>query len=974
MERRDAMAETSALMPNDEIIYHCSVCGGAAIEAVEQNCPHCGAAARTRSLEPFLLQHLAPELDKTLAASLPLMAFSMVPREEDALAKYFPAIQPVTLFGDYGPRSVKDIDARDLGRFADNSFSGHFSIVLFDYFLEHEKALSEAFRVLAPGGVFFTQFMYWRLIEGNQPPAMVSVIEKRPGYYDYVPDGKELLSIEVGAQWFLERMCDAGFEAEHVAMKDPISSAVSHWFRGKKTAAGAAAYTCGICGEASSEAVNIEDCPHCNSPSRTRSLPIVIDRHIAQLFAELGDQAMPLLDKPLLSFAMTAAERKVLSKCFNNFTSVSLYGDYGAGHQSGVDARDLSRFEDGAFSGVFSILLFDYFAEHEAAIREAARVTAPGGVFMTLILDGRVRDDDVGPVVMKTIDPRPGYFDYLPEGEKLLSVAVGRNWFLSTMRQAGFEADYVAVTDPISIRTSHWFIGRKPESEIPAQQSAANAAYGDAQPMGVSVAMNIAADALNQNVPDLPEMSSGTSVVIEGLDAAQWDHLWPGQLLPLVMTDDEALDSAAVPATAPAQRRFSIPLPRQSAPKLVSLVYRIPELASGWTGYFFADHREVGPPKARVAVVLLTGSGSVMVSTDNGDTWERRVLDELGGRLIQNGFICNNGSFILQAYRKPMPDIPSIEQKYAEKPTIYVYDSQWRFLGSSEPANAYWHGSASIGDADGTIMFAEYHDNMAKYLPPFSDSKEQWLPMMRANSVFRSRDAGLSWQKVFTKSAEEIRHFHTCAPDPFRKGAWWLSSGDQAYECRVWYSEDDGDTWHDVTNQEPSFVYPKSSPPTADARSCYRYTDVVVSEQGLLWGSDDLLGPLENADPDLPRALRSGSRLFYSPKSNPLNPVELAFCGMPIRNLVDIGPAFLVLTEAKYQTVSLRPQVFAVFKDRPTRAHLLFDVDNYNGQVTGLTYSKASRRAIRGRFFTYRDSAAAFPDGARLLQWDVSLR
>ena len=189
---------------------------------------------------------------------------------------------------------------------------------------------------------------------------------------------------------------------------------------------------------------------------------------------------------------------------------------------------------------------------------------------------------------------------------------------------------------------------------------------------------------------------------------------------------------------------------------------------------------------------------------------------------------------------------------------------------------------------------------------------------------------------------------------------------------RVWYSPDDGDTWHDVTNQEPDFAYPNPTPPTEDARSCFRYTDIVVSENGLLWGSDDLLGPLAGANPDLARAQRSGSRLFYSPKSNPLDPVEIAFCGMPIRNIIDIGSAFLVLTEAKYTSVSLQPQVFALFKDRPGKAHHLFSVDNFSGKPTGLSYSKASRRAINGRFFTFRDGHAAFPDGARMLQWDVN--
>ena len=171
-----------------------------------------------------------------------------------------------------------------------------------------------------------------------------------------------------------------------------------------------------------------------------------------------------------------------------------------------------------------------------------------------------------------------------------------------------------------------------------------------------------------------------------------------------------------------------------------------------------------------------------MASQDNGDTWERVALPALNGRSVNNGFICDNGNFILQAYRRPQPDTLPVEQKFMEKPTIFVFDPQWNFLGSAEPSPAYWHGSASIGEANGTIMFADYHDNVAKYTAPYNSSKELWLPLMHPNSVHRSRDGGLTWETVFTKSPEEIRHFHTCVPDAFRLGAWWLSSGDKAYE------------------------------------------------------------------------------------------------------------------------------------------------------------------------------------------------
>jgi hypothetical protein len=73
----------------------------------------------------------------------------VVPHEEAEFAKPFPDLQPVTLSGDYGEKSIKEVAARNRSRFAGNSFSGHFSILLSWYFNEQEKALSEACRARA---------------------------------------------------------------------------------------------------------------------------------------------------------------------------------------------------------------------------------------------------------------------------------------------------------------------------------------------------------------------------------------------------------------------------------------------------------------------------------------------------------------------------------------------------------------------------------------------------------------------------------------------------------------------------------------------------------------------------------------------------------------------------------------------------------------------------------------------------------
>lgn len=417
-------------------------------------CPHCGAPARARSVPVFFAAHCPPQ---ALRERLPALLFSPA-RERKPLAALFPHLTAVTLYGNYGDDVMPGVDARDLSRFADASFSAHLSIILFDYFTEHERALAEAFRVLAPGGLFATLILDGRIRGGA--PHVVKTLEKKPGYYDYWPDGVDILSIGVGASWLAEAMRAAGFaDAAHVAIPDPISGYVSHWFVGTKPAGlfarlaqrfrrRTAPLSCPICKTAFPPGFDGGDCPACGAPARVRSLP--------QAWKRIG----PISGK-LLGFALTGAERDFLAPRADGIVSVSLYGDYGAGHIAGVDVRDLSRFEAGSFACVFALLLFDYFPEHEQALAEIARVLKSGGVLATAILESRLGEDDAPPVVTKIIEAKPGYFDYVPAETPLVSIRVGRRWFLAAVERAGFAAETVTITDPASRTRTTWFIGRK---------------------------------------------------------------------------------------------------------------------------------------------------------------------------------------------------------------------------------------------------------------------------------------------------------------------------------------------------------------------------------------------------------------------------------------------------------------------------------------------------------------------------------
>jgi hypothetical protein len=210
----------------------CPLCGSA-IARGEQNCPGCDSRVRVRSLAPLLREVILPGLKGTPAASLPLLTFAAASSEQKLLAPNFAGFVSVSLFGKYGKNHKAGVDARALTGFADGAFAGHYSCLLFDYFLEHEQAIAEAYRVVAPGGVFFTHIQHTRVSEGARPPAQLSVIKPGPGYYTYIPDGEQMLNVRVGADWFLETMKAAGFRAERYLVDDPCGIACD-WFVGWK--------------------------------------------------------------------------------------------------------------------------------------------------------------------------------------------------------------------------------------------------------------------------------------------------------------------------------------------------------------------------------------------------------------------------------------------------------------------------------------------------------------------------------------------------------------------------------------------------------------------------------------------------------------------------------------------------------------------------------------------------------------------
>lgn len=413
-------------------------------------------------------------------------------------------------------------------------------------------------------------------------------------------------------------------------------------------------------------------------------------------------------------------------------------------------------------------------------------------------------------------------------------------------------------------------------------------------------------------------------------------------------------------------RTCSIPVDPDLGCKRVVVELSVPTLPGTGAPVRFAEHvQQDGRP---TDTVIALSRGAAVVSEDLGENWERVPVPELGDVTFRNAFTTASGTHLLQGDTSPDGE-PATRHGYAP---VALLDSNWQLVDCADPGFSIWHGSRSIDEAGGTIIYAEYPTNAARPILPSGEPgpAPSGLAPLRDSCLLRSTDGGRSWRTVLRHGWQTIRHFHTVAADPWRGGRWWASSGDGPHQCRVWESLDDGVSWDQLPVELPVDELHPSLEQTA--QSILRHTDVVVRETDLIWGSDDLLGEAHLGDAAVEVERRAGARLFTSPKERPWKPRSIGYVGDAVRSLVDVGPGYLVLTQAK-GALGFRPRVFLLWKQEPFGLTPLFTVDNFRGSspATGFTYSRASREAKDGVFFTHRSAADVFDGGAGMLRWRV---
>jgi hypothetical protein len=401
-------------------------------------------------------------------------------------------------------------------------------------------------------------------------------------------------------------------------------------------------------------------------------------------------------------------------------------------------------------------------------------------------------------------------------------------------------------------------------------------------------------------------------------------------------------------------REYSVELPEGFGPKRAVIRQSIPRMPEG-REYSFCEH--IRDDKAGDAIICAT-AGGFAVSRDLGESWHGVNLWRHADVGFRNAHLLPNGELLLLATDPDNEGTPT-----GSNTLFVVADLTGNVLHSEKRCGAGWHGSRGIDSSNGTIMYAEYTPNRVR-------TKFDTAPYLPSR-VWRSRNNGRSWTKVHEEPG--IRHFHLLQAHPDKSGEWWLASGDGEEESRIWKSTDDGETWCDQTEKFGDTV---TIGDEAFSRRLFRLTDLAFVGEEILWGCDDVLRLQMVGSGGNRQSTEPSSRVFQGNPASGLPPANLGICGPEVRSMVELGDFYVVITQSSHHFPGNEgPKVFLLRRDgAPGRKNLchLFDVQRHTREGTGFTFSRASRTARDGTFFTFRNRADVFDAPTHILKWQIT--
>lgn len=795
------------------------------------------------------------------------------------------------------------IRAAELPDYEAESIDLFISSGVLDFLANFSGIITNSFRVLRPGGIALFRLKHQRIVEGATPPTIGYLAD--PLVYG-LPENASLPSMKVGRTWLLDSLAEAGFESQHFEFSSEESGETVEWFIGCKPCLS-------VVTDSTFETNCQEEQPpvYCDICSADLSALVKGETTCPQCHSVPRTRTLVELQDRLLQIFPQGSQPQ--DRILLGFAL------------SGAEDRALIPTVYGRLQSVSLYGKYRQGHEEGVDIRDLSHYDNASfdGVFGCLLFDYFEEHEIALGEIARVLKPGGVFFTHI--------------------------APYRLSADPDSPPKTTSIIKKRPDyfAYIP-------------------------------DVADMPSINVGRSWF---LDAIKRAGLEPELIQIVDKQSGEKIDwflgiKAGTDTTTKSLSKtnpinlshppvcYSIPLPEESGYRLLDITISLPELPDSLTRIGFAEHITESATGSPTKTVVLCGTGSLCVSDNLGDSWRTIQTKGFEDYRWWNCFTTSTGRHIVQSLGWSGPNDPVIDpDKHA---ALLIFDHNWECIGSASAGDASWHGSASIGESGGVIMFAEYHTNSERYKPDFKEKQQEYMKSLRPNAVWRSTDDGISWHKVLEFGPLEIRHFHTVIPDPFLPGTWWASSGDRVDESRVWRTDDNGDNWIEVTNPDTDIYLPIMS----EKLKCYRYTDAIIKEDSIIWGSDDYLGSLSALDETLPLSERTGSRIYISPKTSPLLPRELGIIGHPIRKFVDVGPGWIIFTEAKQASLGLRPQVFLLFKNSFLLVKLM-ELENWRNVATGFTYSRGSKVAYDGCFFTYRNSFDVFNGGVNCLKWQV---
>lgn len=108
-------------------------------------------------------------------------------------------------------------------------------------------------------------------------------------------------------------------------------------------------------------------------------------------------------------------------------------------------------------------------------------------------------------------------------------------------------------------------------------------------------------------------------------------------------------------------------------------------------------------------------------------------------------------------------------------------------------------------EKDGIVFYGEYAPN----------------PNYEEMHIWKSTDDGKNWSIVYTFPAGSIRHIHAVQYDPYGDKLW-VGTGDRDPECRIMYSEDDGNSFKTIGQGSQE----------------WRAVSLLFTERYVYWGMD----------------------------------------------------------------------------------------------------------------------------------------